>query len=213
MEADERDGRRVALTGGIASGKSTVAGMFRELGAEIIDADQAARKAVIPGAGGWIKLKGLLGPDYFDRRGNLFRSRLRSRIIEDSGLRRRIDELLHPEIVALMDDKWRRIRQRNPGAPILFDIPLLFESGLAEGFETVIVVYVPPKIQLRRLMDRDRVSLQEARRTLAMQMDLEAKRRLADIVIDNSGSLSLTREQVVKTWRRLFETPQTDRHG
>ena len=196
-----RDFGKVALTGGIASGKSTVCRMFSELGAAIIDADRIAREIVEPGREGWNRLREHLGDIYFDKEGNLNRRKLRRAIVEDASLRERVNALLHPIIIQTMDKRWRKFRMLEPGRPVIFDIPLLFEAGLEKHYKPVIVVYVNRDIQIERLMKRDGVSRQEAEKTISVQFSLELKRDLADYVIDNSGELALTLIQVKNIWK------------
>ena len=196
-------GRRWALTGGIASGKSTVARIFAELGALVLDADAAARQVVEPGAPGWRKLRDALGADYFEAGGELDRARLRRRIVADPAVRGQVERLLHPEIMRSMEAAWIESRTKAPERPILFDIPLLFEAGLEARFDVVVLVYVPRSVQLERLMARDHLSREEAAATLEMQLPLTAKRERSHWVIDNSGSLDQTRRQVLALWAQF----------
>ncbi|OIP95303.1 MAG: dephospho-CoA kinase [Syntrophobacteraceae bacterium CG2_30_61_12] len=196
-------GRRWALTGGIASGKSTVARIFAELGALVLDADAAARQVVEPGAPGWRKLRDALGADYFEAGGELDRARLRRRIVADPAVRGQVERLLHPEIMRSLEAAWIESRTKAPERPILFDIPLLFEAGLEARFDVVVLVYVPRSVQLERLMARDHLSREEAAATLEMQLPLTAKRERSHWVIDNSGSLDQTRRQVLALWAQF----------
>ncbi len=195
--------KRIALTGGIASGKSTVARMFADRGALILDADAAAREAVEPGSPCWARLREWLGPDFFNERGLLERRRLRDRIIRDPECRLRLNSILHPFVYALMEAEWRRENESRSGRVVIFDIPLLFESDAADRFDTVILVYVPPELQIRRLMDRDSLTRAEAEKTLEIQLPIESKRPLSQIVIDNSLDLDNTLRQVREVWERL----------
>lgn len=194
---------RWVLTGGIASGKTTVAGMFSELGAAILDADQAAREVVKPEASGWRKLREHFGPDYFDGRGGLLRHKLRQRIVADPECRNRVNQLLHPEILRQLDRAWAALREAEPNRPILFDLPLLFEAGLESRFTSIILVYVPASVQVRRLMHRDHLSRREAEATLLMQLPIGEKRARSDWVIDNTGSVAQTRRQVAWIWEHF----------
>lgn len=195
--------RRIALTGGIASGKSTVSDLFRRKGAVILDGDQAAREAVRPGTRSWRRLRELLGPDFFLEDGELDRRRLRLRIIDDPSLRAEVNAVLYPAVMEIIKEGWREACSHNPQALVLFDIPLLYEAGLDGRFDRVILVYAPPEVQVRRLMERDGVSREEAERTLAMQMSIDRKRVRAHLMIDNGGSLEATRRQVDALWRVL----------
>lgn len=193
--------KRIALTGGIAGGKSTVAGMLKSLGAVILDADQAARDVVQPGSSCWRELRDVFGSEYFDREGQLKRRELRRCIIENPHCRDRLNAILHPAIMAAMERQWEEWRQKEPNRPVIFDIPLLYETDLDQRFDTVILVYVSPEIQIRRLMDRDRVSREEAENTLRMQLPIESKRERAHLIVDNSHSLDHTRSQVEAIWK------------
>jgi dephospho-CoA kinase len=194
---------RIALTGGIATGKSTVAGLFTELGAVILDADQFARQAVEPGTVYLLKLHDLLGDDFFDHAGHLKRRKLREHIVADARLRAQVNSILHPYIMQAMEEEWRQRTAANSQQIIIFDIPLLFEAKLTQNFGLIILVYAPREIQIERLMHRDKISRAQAEQTLTMQLPIEFKRPRAEIVIDNSSDLEQTRRQVAETWRAL----------
>ena len=194
---------RIALTGGIATGKSTVAKLFAALGACILDADVAAREAVTVGTPCWQDLRELLGPAYFEANGALKRRELRERIIGDHHCRSRVNALLHPYILQELERQWRSWHELHPDVIIIFDIPLLFEAHLASHFCTIILAYTPREIQIQRLMARDGLSREAAQETLTMQLPIEAKRSLSHFIIDNSGDLDHTRQQVRSVWEKL----------
>jgi dephospho-CoA kinase len=196
---------RIALTGGIATGKSTVAAMFARLGAIILDADRTAREVSEPGTSCWRRLKELLGSDYFDRDGQLKRRKLRERIVQDAPLRSQVNAILHPCIFDLMQSEWEKRTEAEAGRLVIFDVPLLFEAGAADRFDVVILVYAPPEIQVRRLMARDKLTRHEAEGTLAMQLPIESKKEASDIIIDNSSDEGSTYRQVEEVWKRLYE--------
>ena len=177
--------------------------MFADLGAVIVDADQAARDVVEVGSPCWHALRDLLGPDYFESDGRLKRREIRDCIIRDEDCRSKVNAILHPAIIQAMESRWEESRKADPPKTVIFDIPLLFESSLADRFDTVILVYVPASVQAARLMDRDGLTASEAERTLTMQMDIEVKRGLAHVVLDNSGSLEMTRRQVEAVWESI----------
>jgi dephospho-CoA kinase len=197
------EAKRIALTGGIATGKSTVAILFRDLGATIVDADQIAREVVQPGALGWQKLRDFLGDEYFDSEGNLDRAMLREAIIRDPACRSTIDAIVHPLIVEAMEQRWESWRQGDRTHPLIFDIPLLFESGMQSRFDIVILVYVPSEIQVARLMQRDGLTREAATRTLTIQLPIDTKRAAANLVIDNSGTVEETARRVRSVWNEL----------
>ena len=194
---------RIALTGSIATGKSTVAKIFAELGATILDADQIARAVVQPGTQCWQKLRDFLGPDYFEENGTLRRRELRKRIVQDSHCRLTVNAILHPSIIQEMDRQWQDLQTLRPGQMVVFDIPLLFEAELADRFDTIILVYTPRDIQLQRLISRDGLSPAEAEQTLALQLPIEIKKAGSHLVIDNSQDLSHTLQQVRAVWEML----------
>jgi dephospho-CoA kinase len=194
---------RIALTGGIATGKSTVAKLFAELGAYILDADLAAREVVKPGASCWQRLRDFLGPSYFEENGTLKRRQLREEIIRDDRCRATVNAILHPHIMAELDRQWQSLLGLQPEAIIIFDIPLLFEADMARHFQTIILAYTSREIQIQRLMVRDSLSREEALGTLSMQLPIEAKRSLSHLVIDNSFDLAHTRRQVKTVWEKL----------
>ncbi|HBD10490.1 MAG TPA: dephospho-CoA kinase [Syntrophobacteraceae bacterium] len=195
---------RTCLTGGIASGKSTVARMLADFGAIIVDADEAARHPVQPGSPGWHQLRDLLGGDFFHADGQLDRRKLRQRIIGDEACRLQVNAILHPAIMASMDAQRQYWREHRPGIPVVLDIPLLFESKLTRHCDMVILVYVPREVQVQRLMARDGVPRDEAQRSLGMQLPIEEKRQWADVVIDNSHTLEDTQRQVSDVWREIM---------
>ncbi len=194
---------RIALTGGIATGKSTIARFFAELGARILDADVAAREAVALGRPCWQQLRELLGPAYFETDGTLKRRSLRERIIGDPECRTAVNAVLHPHILEGLDRQWQSWQKFHPDAIIIFDIPLLFEANLADRFHTIILAYTPREIQIQRLMARDGLSREAAQETLTMQLPIETKRSLSHLIIDNGGDLEYTRQQVGAVWEKL----------
>ncbi|ABK15863.1 Dephospho-CoA kinase [Syntrophobacter fumaroxidans MPOB] len=195
--------KRIALTGGIASGKSTVARMFADRGALILDADVAAREAVEPGSECWQRLREWLAPAFFDAEGRLDRRRLRDLIIRDPQCLVRLNAILHPFIFARMESQWRREIEARTRRVVIFDIPLLFESHAADRFDIVILVHVPPEIQIGRLMKRDGLTRAEAEKTLEIQLPIDSKIPLSQIVIDNSLDLDHTSRQVLDAWNRI----------
>jgi dephospho-CoA kinase len=186
--------RVLGLTGGIGSGKSVVAQMFARLGAAVIDADQLAREVVEPGQPALQEIATTFGPDVLLPDGHLDRPKLAGIIFADPAARAKLDAITHPRIQARMDEE---IKARRAGQGILIvDIPLLYENDRTHSVERVVVVWVDPQTQLRRIRQRDGLSADAARQRIAAQMPLEAKRARADHVIDNSGTREDTRRQV-----------------
>jgi dephospho-CoA kinase len=193
----------VGLTGGIASGKSTVAQMLVELGAHLVDSDQLARQAVEPGSPGLEEIVAAFGPGVLGPDGDLDRRGLRELVFADPVARARLNAIVHPRVRELMDRELDHWRAADPGGVVLVDVPLLFESGWAGRFAAVVLVYVPRAVQIQRLMRRDGVSRPEAEAALAAQMDIEQKRGLAHFVVDNSGPITDTHSQVRAVWAGL----------
>jgi dephospho-CoA kinase len=192
--------RVLGLTGGIGSGKSLVALMFAQLGADVIDADQLARDVVEPGQPALQEIVATFGRDVLRPDGRLNLGKLAGIIFADNSARAKVNAITHPRIRERMEAEVAE-RGSGPGVLIL-DIPLLYESARADTVEKVIVVWVDPETQLRRLHERDGLTSDEARQRVAAQMPLDAKRARADHVIDNSGSRENTRRQVEVIYRR-----------
>ena len=199
---------QAVLTGGIASGKSTVGAMFRELGVYVLESDHLARQAVEYPSPLLFQLAENFGPQVLDEHGCLRRNYLRNIVFNDEAARLRLNHLLHPHIKKMLLEEVNRIK--DPQAIVLLDVPLLFEVGWQHDFSTIILVYVPPAIQLERLMRRDRLDQAAAEIALRAQMPIDKKKNLAQIIIDNSGLLSETLAQVQDVWFALqkMSTPQ-----
>jgi len=174
---------RVALTGGIASGKSTVAGRFAARGVPVIDTDVIARVVVEPGQPALAEVVATFGPDVLGPDGRLDRRRLREIIFADAGARRRLEAILHPAIRVEMERQSRAAR----GAYQLLVIPLLTEGGRRDHVDRVLLVDVPEAVQVERLMRRDSVSQEQATASLAAQATRAARLAMADDVIENAG--------------------------
>ena len=193
--------RVIGLTGGIATGKSSVARFLQERGAVVIDADQLAREAVEPGSRGLAGVLAAFGDDLWTPEGGLDRKRLGTLIFGDSAKRRRLEEILHPEIGRLAEE--RIAAAAEAGQRVVFYMaPLLIEAGVTGRVDEIWVVTVRPEVQLERLMARDRISREEAQRMVAAQMPLAEKERYGRIVIDNSGTPAETRRQLAEAWER-----------
>ena len=196
--------RVLGLTGGIGSGKSMVASMFAQLGADVIDADQLARAVVEPGQPALGEIATAFGRDILLPDGRLDRSKLARIIFADPVARGKLNAITHPRIRERMDAAIAA-RASRPGV-LIADIPLLYENDRASTVEMVIVVWVDPETELRRLHERDGLTEEEARQRIAAQMPLDEKRARADVVIDNSGSREDTRRQVEVIYRRFGPT-------
>ncbi len=185
----------VGLTGGIASGKSTVSTMFREAGIPVISADELAREAVEPGSSGLAEIRRAFGEDLLDAEGKLDREAMARQVFSDRSKRKILESIIHPRVA---EGQNRRLRDlERQGRPIaVVDVPLLYESGWERFCDLVIVVYAPRPVQEERLVSRDGMSLEDARARLDAQMPIEEKKKRADRLVDNGSSLEDTRRQV-----------------
>ncbi len=190
------------LTGGIASGKSTVSRMLRELGAHVLDADVIAREVVEPGTPGLQavaeRFPGVLGPD-----GRLDRARLGARVFGDPQERAALNALLHPLIGQQFMLRTQALAEQGVER-VLYDAPLLIENRLHLGMDGVVLVWVPREVQKARLMARDGLDEAAADARLAAQLPLDEKRQHATWVVDNSGELGTTRARVEEVWRAML---------
>lgn len=191
----------IGLTGGIAAGKSTVSRMLTERGAALVDLDQIAREVVNPGQEPLRLIAERFGPAVLNEDGTLNRARLGEIVFSDEAERKALEAIVHPAIREQMLARMEAFQRERPERLIVVDVPLLYESGLQSYFEQIMVVYVPRSVQLERLMKRNGLAEAEANRRIDAQMDIEEKRRMADIVIDNSESLEETERQVERFWR------------
>jgi dephospho-CoA kinase len=184
----------LGLTGGIGSGKSTVASMFSELGADVIDADDLARQIVEPGQPALAEIHAAFGSAVIGADGRLDRKRLADIVFADPGSRARLNAITHPRIRARMNAEVEERRMQT--GLLILDIPLLFENARWESLEKTIVVWVDEATQLARLTARNGLEVAAARARIAAQLPLDEKKALADYVIDNSGTREQTRRQV-----------------
>jgi dephospho-CoA kinase len=202
---------KVGLTGGIASGKSTVAEAFAQLGAKVLDADKVAREVVLPGQPAWRKLQQAFGPEFFLSDGEVNRSKLRKLIFADPEERGKLNAIVHPEVMKEINRRFEQLTTSSQDAVVVVDVPLLLEVGVAHRFDRLIVVYVTENVQIKRLRERDGFSLEGARRALSTQMILNKKVEQADYVIDNSGTRDETQAQVGKVWEVLIKLARARR--
>lgn len=198
--------RLIGLTGGIASGKSTVAGMLMRRGAALVDADMLAREVVEPGTAGLAEIVEAFGPGVLRDDGSLDRTALGAIVFADEAARQRLNAITHPRVGALMQERVAAALASE--APlVVVDVPLLFENARQDGFEGVLLVWIPAALQLQRLVERDGWAEDEARRRLAAQMPIDDKLELATWVVDNSGPLADTEGQVDAWWRDSIGAP------
>jgi dephospho-CoA kinase len=192
----------IGLTGGVGSGKSTVAEMLREMGADVVDADQAAHAVYAPGTPGFDAVVREFGPEFVREDGAIDRQRLGAMVFNDESALRRLNAIVHPLVREWMAARTAEAAER--GAEIVIqDVPLLYENGLEGLFSSVLLVYAPEAVQLDRLINSRGLPPDRARSMIAAQMPIEEKRRRAHHVIDNSGSLEETRRQVEEAWAQM----------
>jgi dephospho-CoA kinase len=191
------------LTGSIATGKSTVSTILKDLGAFIVDADKVARDVVAPGMRAWVEIVRIFGKDILHAKGEIDRESLARIVFNDSTMRRMLEEIIHPDVMRVMDEEISSIKAGFPDAVVILDVPLLIETGMHKGVSEVIVVYCPEDMQIMRLMIRDKISEEEALARVRAQISIEEKRRYASLLIDNSASVDETRKQVEDAYDRL----------
>ena len=190
------------LTGGVASGKSTAARMFEKLGAKIIDADRVGHEFLLPSSPAFSEIVRRFGREILTPEGEISRERLGAIVFADQEKLRALDSIIHPRIIAKVEEMASTISSKNPRAVILVDAALIFEAGIGGRFQKVIVTWCRPEQQIERLMHKG-LTRQQAQERLAAQIPAEEKRRRADFVIDSSGSLENTRIQVETIYAAL----------
>jgi dephospho-CoA kinase len=195
---------KVGLTGNVASGKSSVARVWRGLGATVIDADLLAREAVAPGTPGLRRIVEAWGEAVLDADGALDRAAMREIVFRAETARQRLEAIVHPEVARLRDAAVAAAARAGESI-VVSDVPLLFEAGLAGRFDLVVLVDAPEPIRLERMI-RDRgMAEATARRIIAAQMPAERKRERADRVIDNSGSMESLESAARAAWEWVRE--------
>jgi len=195
----------VALTGGIGSGKSTVARMFEDEGAYVIDFDYLARVVVKPDKPAWRDIVDYFGPEILSPDRTLNRSALAEIVFSDDESRKALEGFTHPRIFEESDALVKAIKRKDPCSVVIIDFPLLFELSLNEKFDKVILAYVPRTVQLERIIERDGLAKEEVEKRLNVQISIEEKRSLSDYIINSEEGLNDTRNQVRKVIHELKE--------
>ncbi len=195
----------VGLTGGIVSGKSTVARMFRQLGADIIDADNIARAIVQPGEKAWKNIVHYFGKEILQDNKEINRKELAKIVFADKERLEKLNKITHPEIMAIIKNKIREMRSKDSsdGTICIIELPLLFEANLEGMMDKVVVVYLKREEQIKRLFIRNHLTQEEAISRIDSQMPLERKLQQADYVIDNRTTIDQTKKQVRQIWYEL----------
>ena len=194
----------VGLTGGIASGKSTVSRMFREAGIPVICADDLAHEVVKPGSAALDEIRRTFGEEFLDSDGALDRVAMAGLVFQDKDKRRALESIIHPRVGEEREKLLQEFAAQGYKI-VIVDVPLLYESGWTDSFDMIVVAYVPPDIQIQRLIARDSLAPEEARSRLDAQMPIDEKKALAERVIDNTGSMEHTREQVTNIIEDLMD--------
>jgi dephospho-CoA kinase len=193
----------IGLTGGIASGKSTVSQYLRELGAHIIDADILARQIVEPGEPAWKDIIEYFGPEVKSPDGRIDRVRLGEKVFSDPTSREALNRMTHPRVIQKTRELMDEVRRLDPEGVVVVEAPLLIEAGMVSLVDEVWLVSLGTEAQLERLVQRDRLDEVQAERRIRSQMPLEEKRRYARRIIDNQGSAEESRDQVREYWMAL----------
>lgn len=195
----------IGLTGGIATGKSTVAAMLDELGAKIIDADELAREIVEPGQEAWQDIVDAFGAEILQQDKTINREKLRKIVFKDEKARKRLESITHPRIRTRAQQRIQRLAAEGVEL-IVYEAPLLFENQVHLWLRPVILVTCDSQTQKQRLQNRDRLSEREIHQHLKAQMPLEEKRKLADFIIENDGDLEELRKRVRELWSKIVSS-------
>jgi dephospho-CoA kinase len=195
--------RYFGLTGGVASGKSTVARMFEELGVKIIDADRIGHELLRAPHPAYQEVVRCFGKEILDSSGEVDRRRLGAAVFGDDAELRKLNAILHPRIIERVEEQAQQYHAEDPHAVILVDAALIYEAGIGGRFSRMIVAWCRPEQQIERLMQKAGLKREEAKRRIKAQIPAEEKRRRGDYVIDCSGDLQSTRTQVIALYPEL----------
>lgn len=191
------------LTGGIATGKSTVANIMAEAGAHVIDADRIAKDVVKKGLPAWKEITEYFGKEILGSDGEIDRERLGDVVFGSKDKLEVLNKIVHPRVFEEMAREMDEVKQRAPDSIVILDIPLLIETGLHKLLSNVILVYAPERIQLARLMARDNIPKEAALKRIRSQMPIEQKKAFANYIIDNSSEIEHTRIMTLEVLERL----------
>jgi dephospho-CoA kinase len=196
----------IGLTGGIASGKSLVSAILRQLGAKVVDADEVARLVVEPGTAGWEEIRQVFGDKILNPDGTINRKALGTIVFADPGQLKKLNEITHPQVYKYFQNEIDNFRKHRDSPALILDVALLIETGFQRLVEEVWLVVVSKEVQLSRLMERDGISREQALQRIGSQMSVEEKQKYADVIIDNSGSTESTRQKVEELWNQRFRS-------
>jgi dephospho-CoA kinase len=193
----------IGLTGGIASGKSTIARRLSEHGAVVVDADRIAREVVEPGTPALAQIAETFGPDVIAADGSLNRPALGAIVFADEDARLKLNAITHPAVLATSTERFRAAAEADPDAVVVYDVPLLVESANEYPFDLVVVAHASAATRIRRLMELRGTDEEEARRRVGSQATDAERLAVADVVIDTDGTLEQTIAQTDALWDRL----------
>lgn len=196
----------IGLTGGIASGKSLVSAILRELGAQIVDADQVARLVVEPGTAGWQEIREAFGDAVLNADATINRKALGAIVFAGPDRLKKLNDITHPRIMSYTENEIAKYREGKGSKALILDAALLIEAGFYRLVDEVWLVFVTSDVQINRVMERDGLSREEAVQRINSQMSVAEKQKYAHVIIDNSGSMEETRKTVEELWRQRFET-------
>lgn len=192
----------IGLTGSFGSGKTTVAGFFRSMGAQILDADKIAHAIIRPQAEAYKKIVKTFGKEIIKKDKSVDRDRLARIVFNNRVLLKKLNSIIHPRVIRIIKEKIEKASKRI----IILDVPLLIETGLKRRVDKIIVVNIARDRQIERLRAKTGLSRQEILKRIKAQMPLNHKVRLADFVIDNSGTMKETRKQAIAIRRLLWKS-------
>jgi dephospho-CoA kinase len=192
----------LGLTGGFGSGKTTVAKMFRGLGAEIVDADKLAHNCIKKGSGVYQKISSIFGKSVLQSDKKIDRRKLAGLVFNNRSMLKKLNNIIHPEVIRMIKESILSSRTKV----VVLDAPLLIEAGLCDIVDKIIVVMVSRQKQVERVFKKTKIKKEEILKRIRCQMPLSKKARLADFVIDNNGDLKDTKSQVNQIWRRMWKS-------
>jgi dephospho-CoA kinase len=195
----------IGLTGGIVSGKSTVARMFKDLGAKIVDADKLGHKVILPQGAAWKRIIKIFGKDILQKDQTINRKKLGKIVFANQNLLKKLNKITHPEIIKLIKKEISLAKDdsKEEKKILIIDAALIYETKIDRLMDKIIVVYLDEEEQLKRLIKRNNLSEKEALQKIKSQIPLKEKIEIADYVIDNSNSLDKTKEQVETIWQEI----------
>jgi len=196
----------IGLTGGIVVGKSTVASMFKDLGAKIVDADKLGHSVILPHRPAWEKITRLFGKGILQNDLTIDRGKLGKIVFANQTLLKKLNEITHPEIIKLIKKEinFAKNKTHNQEKILIIDAALIYEAKMDRLMDKIIIVYINKDEQVKRLIRRNNLSREEALQRIKSQMSMKEKVKMAEYVIDNSNSLDKTKKQVEKTWEELM---------